>query len=165
MKHKQQVSVAAESFAAGVFAHAGYSVFVQYGANQPGYDLVVSNDTKAIHVSVKGNSIGGWMLTSKNAAGTYASALQEWTAANRTFVFCFVSFTNLEVGQMPRMYIADGNEVGEFLKTHGFGEIALSLVEHKAPTRGPNKGKTMQVNPDWLMTQKRIDEVFKSKAT
>lgn len=43
---KHKISVAAEAFSAGVFAQAGYSVFVQYGANQPGYDLVVSNEKK-----------------------------------------------------------------------------------------------------------------------
>jgi hypothetical protein len=36
------VGVAAEAFAAGMFAQAGYDVSVQYGANQPEYDLLVS---------------------------------------------------------------------------------------------------------------------------
>lgn len=36
-----QVGVAAEGFAAALFARAGYHVSVQYGANQPGYDLIV----------------------------------------------------------------------------------------------------------------------------
>jgi len=53
---KHKISIAAESFVAGVFAQADYSVFVQYGANKPGYDLVVSDDTTPLHVSV---SVGG----------------------------------------------------------------------------------------------------------
>ncbi|MDP2367870.1 hypothetical protein [Rhodoferax sp.] len=36
------VGIAAEAFAAAVFAQSGCDVLVQYGANQPGYDLMVS---------------------------------------------------------------------------------------------------------------------------
>ena len=36
------VKVAAEAFAAGLFAQAGCDVLVQYGADQPKYDLIVS---------------------------------------------------------------------------------------------------------------------------
>ena len=54
---KHQVGVAAEALAAGVFAQAGYGVFVQYGANQPGFDLVVTKDKRGTYaVSVKGTS-------------------------------------------------------------------------------------------------------------
>lgn len=39
------VGVAAEAFAAALFARLGYDVSVQYGANQPEYDLIaVSGD-------------------------------------------------------------------------------------------------------------------------
>ena len=34
------VGVAAEAFAAALFARYGYDVSVQYGANQPEYDLI-----------------------------------------------------------------------------------------------------------------------------
>ena len=34
------VGISAEAFAAALFAHAGYDVSVQYGANQPEYDLI-----------------------------------------------------------------------------------------------------------------------------
>lgn len=36
------VSVAAESITAALFAQCGYDVSVQYGANQPEYDLMVA---------------------------------------------------------------------------------------------------------------------------
>src|SRR5260370_5861481 len=57
------VSVAAEAFAAALFARCGVDVAVQYGANQPEYDLVVSRDDKMLKVSVKGSQDGGWGLT------------------------------------------------------------------------------------------------------
>ena len=45
MKMKQfHVAIAAEAFAAGLFAQAGCDVLVQYGANQPHYDLMVTRD-------------------------------------------------------------------------------------------------------------------------
>ena len=34
------VGVAAEAYAAALFARCGYDVSVQYGANQPEYDLI-----------------------------------------------------------------------------------------------------------------------------
>ena len=64
--NKHQTAVAAEAFAAGVFAQAGLSVFVQYGANQPGYDLLVSDEAMTLHVSVKGSADGSWFLTAKD---------------------------------------------------------------------------------------------------
>jgi hypothetical protein len=56
------VGVAAEAFAAGLFAQAGFDVSVQYGANQPEYDLLVSRDDRFLKISVKGSQEGGWGL-------------------------------------------------------------------------------------------------------
>jgi HJR/Mrr/RecB family endonuclease len=50
-----QVAVAAEGFAAALFARAGFHVSVQYGANQPGYDLIVERGRVAYLISVKGS--------------------------------------------------------------------------------------------------------------
>lgn len=58
----KQVEIVAEAFAASSLAQAGYDVFVQYGANQPDYDLVAVKDNKTLLVSVKGSRIGGWAL-------------------------------------------------------------------------------------------------------
>jgi hypothetical protein len=59
---RYHVAVAAEAYAAAAFARAGYEVSVQYGANQPGYDLVVVKENRILKVSVKGSSDGGWMV-------------------------------------------------------------------------------------------------------
>jgi len=42
MKSNWQVATAAEAIAAAQFARLGYDVSVQYGANQPEYDLIIS---------------------------------------------------------------------------------------------------------------------------
>jgi hypothetical protein len=57
------VKVAAEAVAAAQFARCGFDVLVQYGADQPEYDLVVVQDARALKVSVKGSQDLGWGLT------------------------------------------------------------------------------------------------------
>ena len=155
-----QTAVAAEAFAAGIFAQAGHNVFVQYGANQPGYDLLVSNNNKSLHVSVKGSTNGGWLLTTKKADGTYEGALEKWILKNRDFLFCFVQFNSVQVGQLPRIYLAFGDEIENHLKTAYFGDLALSLWEYYSPKKGPNKGKIQQVPKDWIASEARINEIF-----
>ena len=63
MKTSWQVATAAEAFAAAQFARCGWDVSVQYGANQPEYDLVAVNGDRVLKVSVKGSKDGGWGLT------------------------------------------------------------------------------------------------------
>ena len=63
MKTSWQVATAAEAFAAAQFARCGWDVSVQYGANQPEYDLVAVDGDRVLKVSVKGSKDGGWGLT------------------------------------------------------------------------------------------------------
>jgi len=63
MKTSWQVATAAEAFAAAQFARFGWDVSVQYGANQPEYDLVAVDGNRMLKVSVKGSKDGGWGLT------------------------------------------------------------------------------------------------------
>lgn len=160
--NKHQVSVAAESQTAAVFAQAGYSVFVQYGANQPGYDLAVSDDLKTVLVSVKGSQNGGWILTAKKEEGTYESALAEWRTKNSRYLFCFVQYQDVSLGTMPRIHIASGKEVAKHLETAAWGKINLSLIESKTITRGPKKGKTQSVPAEWKLSEERIHALFKA---
>jgi hypothetical protein len=57
------VATAAEAIAAAQFARFGYDVSVQYGANQPEYDLTIARGEKMLKISVKGSKDGGWGLT------------------------------------------------------------------------------------------------------
>lgn len=163
--NKHQTSIAAESFAAGVFAQAGYSVFVQYGANQPGFDLVVSNGNKPVQISVKGSTSGGWFLTSKKKDGTYEQSYDQWVQKNKGLVFCFVQFLNTKPGEMPRLYLASGNEVTKELATHYYGELCLELIEHRIRRKGKYKDKVQQLPPEWKMNEQRIAEVLGRWAT
>lgn len=57
------VGVAAEAYAAAIFARYGYDVSVQYGANQPEYDLISVSGDRVLKISVKGSQDGSWGLT------------------------------------------------------------------------------------------------------
>ena len=63
------VGVAAEAYAAALFARFGYDVSVQYGANQPEYDLIAVSGDKMLKISVKGSQDGGWGLTQNYKKG------------------------------------------------------------------------------------------------
>jgi Holliday junction resolvase-like predicted endonuclease len=81
------VGVAAEAIAAGQFARLGFDVSVQYGANQPEYDLIISQGEKLIKVSVKGSQDGSWGLTQgllTKGLADYSDAISKWLMKHTT---------------------------------------------------------------------------------
>src|ERR1043166_7652594 len=89
---KYHVSIAAEAIAAAQFARLGCNVAVQYGANQPGYDLMVSRGTVIRKISIKGTQIeAGWNLTKRPLGATYSVSEESelWRAKIRDIIFCF----------------------------------------------------------------------------
>ena len=77
------VGVAAAAFAAGLFARYGYDVSVQYGANQPEYDLIAVSGYKMLKISVKGRQDGSWGLTQSYKKGcNYHEAIAKWLAGH-----------------------------------------------------------------------------------
>ena len=52
----------AEAVVTALFARCGYDVSVQYGADQPEYDLMVAKGEKMLKISVKGSQDGSWGL-------------------------------------------------------------------------------------------------------
>src|ERR1019366_3277585 len=115
------VGVAAEAIAAAQFARCGYDVSVQYGANQPGYDLVVGKGKRLLKVSVKGSQKKAWILCA-NFLGprwpqnkTYHDAINAWKKAhnNKGVVLCFVQFQEVDICEMPGVYLATVDEVAK----------------------------------------------------
>src|SRR5687767_8565259 len=88
------VGVAAEAYAAALFARCGLDVSVQYGANQPEYDLVITQGDKLLKVSVKGSKDGSWGLTQSYLKhANYHGAIDTWLARHKPrTIFCFVQF-------------------------------------------------------------------------
>jgi hypothetical protein len=89
-----RVGVAAGGFAAGLLAHSGYDVLVQYGANQPDYDLVATKANRVLKVSGKGSQKGGWGLTQSYVKhANYLGAVDSWLPKQSTVdVFILVEF-------------------------------------------------------------------------
>ncbi len=162
MKTSWQVATAAEAFAAAQFARCGWDVSVQYGANQPEYDLVAVDGDRVLKISVKGSKDGGWGLTQsfiKNA--DYHGAADKWLArhSNKT-IFCLVQFKNTTVEMLPRMYLATPKEITEWLKNAAAGRGDTILYEkHVWSPRGYAAGTTDAIPEWWKFTEERLEEL------
>ena len=158
------IAVAAEAFAAGLFAHAGYDVSVQYGANQPEYDLLVTAAGKFLKISVKGSQDGGWGLVQRHKRGrTYEQAIQHWLSLHsRGLLYCLVQFKGVKLGQCPRTYLATPKEVAsEMLASRG-GYCNTTIRETWTYTRGVAKGVTDVIPSKWAFSQHRLLQLSRS---
>ncbi len=158
-----QVGVSAEAYAAAIFARSGYDVLVQYGANQPKYDLVIAEDNKSIKVSVKGSQDGSWGLTQsylKNA--NYHKAVDKWLSKHDTAIlFCFVQFKDTNLLEHPRIYLAWTQDVAKRLKETAKGRGDTILYEHKIWTPRAYAAGTIDKIPDkWHFSKERLYEIF-----
>ena len=107
------VGVAAEALAAACFARCGYDVSVQYGANQPEYDLIVARGDQLLKVSVKGSQDGSWGLCQgylTRKAADYCAAVDKWIQRHKArTVLCLVQFKGVGLDQMPRIDLASSS--------------------------------------------------------
>lgn len=158
-----QVSVAAEAITASMFARTGYDVSVQYGANQPEYDLMVAKGDKMLKISVKGSQDGGWGLTqSYMSDANYYAAADDWCRKHKPrTVVCLVQFKNVSIDKMPRMYLATPREIADHLNKSANGRGETILYEHKEWThRAFGAGTIDKIPSAWEFTESRIAEMF-----
>jgi len=161
MMTSRQCEIAAESYAACLLAQSGYDVLVQYGANQPHFDLVANKGTRFLPISVKGSQDGGWMLAVryKQAGCSYHEAIDYWLAAQRKdVIFMFVQFFQVEMGEAPRVYVAQPPEIAMQLKGQCGGRGYGSLQEDIGRIR-PKSKYDHRVPSEWLFSQSRIDSI------
>lgn len=165
--NKWHVSIAAEAFAAGVFARCGYDVSVQYGANQPEYDLMITKAEKILKVSVKGSQDGTWGLAKDYLNKTeyqeknYHKAADDWFSEyDKKTIFCFVQFEGTELNQLPRIYLATPQEVRDRLKESRRGHGASRLYENHKWERGVGAGTTDKIPDHWKFSKERCEELF-----
>jgi hypothetical protein len=156
------VSVAAEAIAAAQFARIGWDVSVQYGANQPGYDLVVVDGIKIMKVSVKGSQDGSWGLTQslmRNA--DYQKAADDWFRKNESIITFLIQFKETKLDELPRMYLATALEVSAQLKKSaaGRGDSILYEYHHWGP-RAKAAGTIDSVPEHWRFSSERVDSVW-----
>ena len=157
------VGVAAEAIAAAQFARYGYYVSVQYGANQPGYDLMIDSGDKMLKVSVKGSQDGSWGLTQKFKKGrSYHEAAKEWLNNHRkSVIYCLVQFKGIDDTQMPRMYLASPEDIADVLCKEAGGRGDTILYEnHKWGHMAAAYGTTDQLPDEWLFTAARAKEMI-----
>lgn len=157
------VGVAAEAFAAALFARFGYDVSVQYGANQPEYDLIAVSGDLMLKISVKGSKDGAWTLTAGYKRGCdYHEAIQKWlNNHHKKTIFCLVQFKDTSDYEMPRMYLASPAEIAEVLNASAGGRGDTVLHEHHEwGPRAAGNGTVDRVPDEWIFTEARAKEMF-----
>jgi hypothetical protein len=164
-----QVAVAAEAFATGLFAQAGCDVSVQYGANQPEYDLIVTEPqgNRFLKVSVKGSQDGGWGLhqSYKKKGVSYHQAIDNWVAAHRSqVVYCLVQFKDIQLGECPRVYLASVEEIADVLKKARKGHAETILWERHTYIRGVGVDTTDEIPTHWRISKDRVKQFLEQNA-
>ena len=157
------VGVAAEAMVAAQFARYGYDVSVQYGADQPEYDLIASRGDEILKVSVKGSKDGSWGLTQKFKKGrTYHEAIEMWLSGHhKKTIFCLVQFEDVDDCQMPRMYLASPEEIADVMRKEAAGRGDTILYEyHEWSPTAQAYGTTDKIPEEWRFTRARADEIF-----
>jgi len=157
----RQCEIAAESYTACLLAQAGYDVLVQYGANQPHYDLVAVKEKRFLPISVKGSQDGGWMLAVRYVKeGTdYRAAIDQWLAMQRDdVVYVFVQFIRVLLGQTPRVFVARPPEIAAHMKTQCSGRGHGSLQEDYLRDH-PRSRYNHRIPAEWGFSHERIDTI------
>lgn len=160
----RQCEIAAEAHTTSLLAQCGFDVLVQYGANQPQYDLVADRDDLLMRISVKGSQDGGWMLSVryKDASITYHDAIDRWLHAHRAeTVFFFVQFAHVPVGAPPRVYVARPPEIAAHLKSQCDGRGYGALLEDRR-RYSPNSKYDERIPPAWAFSEARMDAIAAS---
>lgn len=160
------VATAAEALAAAQFARCGFDISVQYGANQPEYDLVAARGDKMMKVSVKGSQDGAWGLTQShlklaNTQGTkanYHGAIDLWLAKHsKKTVFCLVQFKDVAIHELPRVYLATPAEIAAELKAAAAGRGDTMIYEqHSWAPHAHARGTIDKIPAAWQFSEARI---------
>jgi hypothetical protein len=153
------IGVAAEAYCAGLFSRCEVNVSVQYGADQPEYDLAISKDDKMLKVSVKGSQDGAWGLTQSYLKDrNYHGAVDLWLARHsQKTIFCFVQFQNVGLLDHPRVYLATPGEIANHMKASACGRGDTVLYEEY--TRGPRSsapGYIERIPMAWCFSKDRL---------
>lgn len=159
------VGVAAEAIAAALFARCGYDVSVQYGANQPEYDLAVVRGERMLKVSVKGSQDGGWGLTQSYLENAnYHRAIDLWQARHKPrTVFCLVQFCEVPIMSMPRVYLATPAEIATHMRASAKGRGDTILEERKCwGPRSQAAGTTDEIPNAWHFAPDTIERLMGS---
>ena len=167
MMSSWQVATAAEAIAAAQFARFGCQVSIQYGANQPEYDLMIDSNGRMLKISVKGSQDGAWGLTQswlKNK--DYHGAADTWLRRNKPqTAICLVQFKGVDDDQLPRVYLAWPTEILTMLKSaRGNKGNTILYEKHKWGPRAAGAGTTEQIPDEWKFTRLRLKTLLSANA-
>jgi hypothetical protein len=140
-------------------------VSIQYGADQPEYDLIIARGERMLKVSVKGSKDGSWGLTQSHLENAnYQGAVDTWLARHKPkTIFCFVQFKDVAEDQMPRAYLATSHEVAERLRSTAKGRGDTILYErHTWGPRAFASGITEQIPDQWRFSAERVETLLNS---
>lgn len=154
------IGVAAEAVAASLFARCGLDVSVQYGADQPEYDLIAVAGERMLKVSVKGSQDGSWGLTqSFLKSADYQRAIDLWLAKHKPrTVFCLVQYKGVRIAEMPRVYLATPREIAERLRATAKGRGDTILYEHHEwGPRAVGAGTVEKLPEEWTFSKERVE--------
>lgn len=160
------VATAAEAIAAAQFARFGFDVSVQYGANQPEYDLIVAQNDRMLKISVKGSQDGGWGLSqaqlSRIRNADYHGAADQWCDRHKAqTAICLVQFQNVPNDQLPRAYLAWPREIADRLKSAAGGRGDTILWEdYIRGSRAAGAGIREVLPDDWKLTRSRVETML-----
>jgi len=159
------VGIAAEAIVASLFARCGYDVSIQYGANQPEYDLVVIKGESIIKVSVKGSQDGGWGLTQSyltKGKADYHAAIDKWLANHgKNTIMALVQFEKIAIPDMPEVYLATPNQIAEKLKAARSGKGDTILYKyHKWTGKSFAKGTEEKIPESWKFSEELVQRIF-----
>jgi hypothetical protein len=162
--------IAAEAFASAMFARLNYDVSVQYGANQPEYDLIVAQKNKLMKVSVKGSQMDGWVLAPRKKGEKLSryDLIDRWLKKhNKKTIFCFVQFKGKKINDFPNFYLATPSEVAKRMKETSNGKGKGVLYENHTWGKAAKdaKGTTDKIPDSWAFNKKRIEELFRISMT
>ncbi len=140
-------------------------MLVQYGANQPYYDLVADKNEESLkrhlYISVKGSQDGGWMLAVRyvKPGVDYRAAIDKWLEEqlkHDDVVFLFVQFMNVALGEPPRVYIARPQEIALHMKTQCNDRGHGSLQEDYQRDH-PGSKYSHKLPEIWRFSKERLD--------
>lgn len=93
-----------------LFARRGLDVSVQYGADQPEYDLIVAKSEKMLKFSVNSKDSAG-LTQSFLKEAKYHEAIDVWLRRHtKKTIFRFIQSKGVPVGGLPRVYLASTEE-------------------------------------------------------
>jgi len=162
MKSSWQVATAAEAFAAAQLARSGWDVSVQYGANQPEYDLVAVDGDRMLKISVKGSKDGSWGLTQSYLSNAdYHGAVDAWLSKHgKKTIFLLVQFHGVQLDELPRMYLATPEEIASWLKAAAAGRGDTIVYErHVWTERAQAAGTVDEIPHEWKFTEERLNQI------